>query len=386
MRIIVAHNAYQQYGGEDSVVESEIHMLKSRGHEVVTFSKHNDHINEMSKVEILGNTFWSKNTTDDIRNLIAEFKPDLIHSHNTFPLISPSLYWAAERENIPIIQTLHNFRLMCLNGVYLRNNQVCEDCSGKLPWRGILRKCYRRSGIQSAVLASMLTFHRGIGTYRNKVSKYIALNNFCRNKFIEAGLPESKIVVKPNFVELKPFMERKRAGVLFVGRLSVEKGINVLLEAAIKLPNVEIKVAGTGSDANSLKNVNNVTLLGSLTSNEVQNQMAAAVALVMPSIWFENFPRTLVEAFASGLPVIASRIGALAELIEDNVNGLLFDPGNAQDLKEKIEWAISHPEKMSQMGQKARQKYDEEYTAEKNYSQLIKIYEDTIRDISYEGC
>jgi glycosyltransferase involved in cell wall biosynthesis len=227
MRILLAHNAYQHSGGEDRVVESEIALLRAHGHEVAEYRRHNDEITEMSRPMLAANTLWSRHSGNEVERLIKVFRPDVLHAHNTFPLISPALYWAAERAGVPVVQTLHNFRLMCLNAMFLREGKVCEDCSGRSPWRGAVRKCYRASATQSAVLAGMLVLHRGLGTYRNKVARYIALNDFCRNKFIEGGLPAERIAVKPNFVDWGELssppvfgQERARQGVLFVGRLS----------------------------------------------------------------------------------------------------------------------------------------------------------------------
>jgi glycosyltransferase involved in cell wall biosynthesis len=324
------------------------------------------------------NTFWSKRTVNDLEKLIAEFAPDVIHAHNTWPLISPSLYWAAERSGLPVVQTLHNFRLMCLSGVLLRDGKVCEDCMGHLPWRGVVRKCYRGSTAQSAIMAAMTALHRSIGSYRKKVTRYIALNEFCREKFIEGGIPAGRIVVKPNFVDFPEPETFARTGLLFVGRLSVEKGIKTLAQA-MGYPDVpNLSVAGEGPEMHLLEGVAEITRLGSLAADAVQREMCRASALVLPSIWYENFPRTLVEAFACGLPVIASRIGALAELVRDGETGLLFEPGNAQDLAAKMIWAKSHPEEMERMGSNARKQYESEFSAEVNYRLLMKIYDESI--------
>jgi glycosyltransferase involved in cell wall biosynthesis len=379
-RILFIHNAYQQRGGEDSVVEAEIALLRTHGHEVETYFRHNDEIAGLSTVTIAQQTLWSSRTTHEVSELIRNFCPDVIHVHNTLPLISPSVYWAAARAGVPVVQTLHNFRLMCLGALYLREGKVCEDCAGHLPWRGVMHKCYRGSAAASAVLAGMLTLHRGLGTYRNKVSRYIALNDFCRNKFIEGGLPADRIVVKPNFVDFPAPQDLPRQGLLFVGRLSMEKGIEALAYAAALLPDAQLRVAGDGPQAAFLDGVRGVTRLGSLSGLAVRREMNSAVALVIPSIWYENFPRTIVEAFAMGLPVIASRIGALADLVRDGETGLLFEPGNARDLADKMAWALAHPESMAEMGRKARVQYEAEFTAERNYAKLMTIYEDVIRE------
>jgi glycosyltransferase involved in cell wall biosynthesis len=277
-----------------------------------------------------------------------------------------------------VVQTLHNFRLHCPQAMYLRDGKVCEDCMGKLPWRGVVHGCYRGSRVQTAVLAGMVSWHRAIHTWDTKVTRYIALNEFCRNKFIQGGLPPERVVVKPNFVDFPALEACARTGFLFVGRLSSEKGVDVLVHAFGLIASASLRVAGTGPEANLLQGVPGLIALGALPGEQVRQEMAGSLALVLPSIWYENFPRTLVEAFGCGLPVIASRIGALAELVTDGVNGLLFEPGNAKDLADKMRWAQQHPTEMAAMGHNARKLYEAEFTAERNYQQLMVIYQDAI--------
>lgn len=379
MRLLVVHNAYQHRGGEDAVVESEVALLRAHGHAVEIYTRSNDELLGMSMLAMAQQTLWSSRTTQEITALIRHFQPDVIHAHNTFPLISPSLYWAAARAGVPVVQTLHNYRLLCLNGLFLREGNVCKECLGRLPWRGVAHKCYRSSRAASAVVAVMLLLHRVLRTYRNKLARYIALNDFSRNKFIEGGLPAERIVVKPNFVDLPIPEALPRQGLLFVGRLSVEKGIRTLASAAAFFSDSCLRIAGDGPDRALLEGVKGITLLGNLTGETVRLEMNRASALVLPSIWYENFPRTIVEAFATGLPVIASRIGALADLVRDGETGLLFEPGNALDLSNKMAWALAHPDAMANMGRKARAQYEAEFTADRNYEQLIEIYESAVR-------
>ena len=382
MKILFVHNAYQHRGGEDTVVESEIALLRSHGHEVETWFRSNDEVAGMSSLSLARNTLWSDRTQHELVDRVRRFQPDVIHAHNTFPLISPSLYWAAAHAGVPVVQTLHNFRLMCLNALFLREGKVCEDCMGQVPWRGVVRACYRGSHAASAALAGMLTLHRGLGTYRNKVARYIALNEFCRGKFIEGGLPAERVVVKPNFVDFDIPEPVARAGLLFVGRLSVEKGVATLAQAMTLLPDAKLRVAGDGPEAGLLDGVAGVTRLGSLPGETVRQEMNRAAALVVPSIWYENFPRTIVEAFATGLPVIASRIGALADIVRDGETGLLFEPGNPRDLADKAVWALAHPEQMAAMGRNARAQYEAEFSAEVNYRRLMGIYDGVLEQKS----
>jgi glycosyltransferase involved in cell wall biosynthesis len=382
VRVLLVHNAYQQRGGEDSVVASEGNLLRDHGHAVMEITRHNDDVARMGRLRLVSDTLWSTRTLHEMERAIGDFQPDIVHVHNTFPLLSPSVYWAADRLNVPVVQTLHNFRLMCPQAMFLRDGKVCEDCLGTVPWRGAMRGCYRGSRMQSAVLAGMVTLHRGVGTWQRKVTRYIALNEFCRRKFMEGGLPSDRLVVKPNFVE-RPKTALKtgtpRDGFLFVGRLSPEKGVEVLIEAMqqseLTVERPTVSVVGDGPLAERVRAEPSLRWYGAQTAPAVAEAMARAAMLVLPSVWYENFPRTLVEAFAQGLPVLASRIGALAELIEDGVTGLLFEAGDAQDLARKMAWAKANPQAVVRMGQAARERYERDYTPEVNYGQLMTIYQ-----------
>lgn len=380
MRVLIAHNAYQQRGGEDSVVEAEVDLLRRHGHTVQLYSRHNDEIDALPRASLARQTFWSSRTVEEVSGLIQSFRPDVIHVHNTFPLISPALYWAAFRAGVPVVQTLHNFRLLCPQAMFLRAERVCEDCLGHLPWRGVARRCYRGSAAQTAVLAGMLAVHRGLGTWRNKVTRYIALNAFCRDKFIAGGLPAARLSIKPNFVDMPPVAGGPRRGGLFVGRLSPEKGLDVLLAALDRLAELSLPFIGSGLEQSRVGAHPSARMLGSKSQAAVLAAMREAAWLVMPSICYENFPRTLVEAFACGLPVIASRLGAMANLIEDGRTGLLFTPGDVADLARKMAWAEAHPDEMRAMGEHARREYEAKYTPEINYRQLLAIYAEAISE------
>lgn len=378
MKILIVHNAYQQRGGEDVVVEDEVALLRAHGHQIEMFTRHNDTLTESSKLYVAANTFWSHRTAKNFQIALTRFAPDVVHVHNTFPQISPAVHWVAHRSNTPTVQTLHNFRLHCPQAMYLRHGHVCEDCLDKNPWRGAMRGCYRQSISQSTVLAGMLTLHRVLGTWENKVTRFIALSQFSRDKLIQGGLPADRIVVKPNFVDLPPQLDRPRKGFLSVGRLSVEKGIDVLVKTVTQNPQLAVRIAGSGPQNTLVHQVPGITALGPVSPEVVWAEMTRATALVLPSICYENFPRTLVEAFACGLPVIASRIGSLAELVDDGETGLLFSAGDSDDLSQKMCWAEQNPTEMARMGRNARAKYDAEFTADTNYQQLMSIYQDAI--------
>lgn len=377
-RVLVVHNGYQQHGGEDSVVEAELALLAAGGHAVEAYRRHNDEIDGLSHVQLVRDTLWSRRTHEEVTALVARFRPDVVHVHNTHPLISPSLHWAAARAQVPVVQTLHNFRLLCPQGMLLRDRHVCEDCVGRVPWRGVVHRCYRDSAAQSAVVAASVTLHRAIGTWRHKVRRYIALNGFCRDVFVRGGMPAERIAIKPNFVDVPAAPGAARAGGLFVGRLSVEKGTGVLAGALARRPQIVVDVIGAGEREADLDGLPNARRLGFLPLPQILERMRRACWLVLPSLWYENFPRTIVEAYACGLPVIASRLGALPELVEEGVTGLLFEPGSAEDLARVLDWAEAHPDDMARMGANARARYDALYTPERNLQMLNRIYTDAI--------
>ena len=378
-RVLLLHNRYQHRGGEDSVVDSEVELLRERGHDVELITWDNEEIKALSQAQAAVRTLWSGDSTRRVSDAIERLRPDVVHVHNSFPLASPSVYWAADRAGLPVVKTLHNFRLMCPQAMLLRDGRVCEDCLGRVPWRAVRHRCYRDSAAASAACASMLVTHRLLGTWQHRITRYIALNRFCRDKFIEGGLPAERIVIKPNFVASEPPRpDTGRDGLLFVGRISPEKGIDTIARAARLMPEATIRVIGSGPAEDRLRGIPNVELLGPKSGAEVMAWMARSVALLLPSVWYENFPRTLVESFAQGLPVIASRIGALGELIDHGRTGLLFEVGNPEDLAARSQQALADPAAMRRMGEAARRTYEEHYTPEVNYGILTGIYDEAI--------
>lgn len=381
MRILVAHNAYQQHGGEDSTVPAEIAMLKAYGHDVVQYTLSNDVIDTMPRLQLASRTLWSWPAYRELRALIRHSVPDLVHFHNTFPLISPAAYYAARREGVPVVQTLHNYRLFCCNAVLFRNGGTCQDClGGALPWRGVVRACYRGSRVASAAVATMVGAHKAIGTWRNAVGLYIALSQSSRHKLIAGGLGADKIAVKPNFVYPDPGVGPGGGGYcLCVGRLSAEKGVLTLIDAwrRLDLPQT-LKIVGDGPmgalAASAAVGRSNIELLGRRSQADVYDLIGRADLLIAPSECFETFGLVVAEAFAKGTPVLVARIGGLPELVTDGGNGLLFEPGNAADLAEKARRLLSEPDTLWRMRSAAREAYERNFTVEVNHAMLMAIY------------
>lgn len=385
MKILFVHNAYQHFGGEDAVVDSEMALLRSRGHALELYTRHNDELHALSPASAALSALWSRRSAHEVNAACDSLQPDLIHVHNTFPLISPSIYWTAARRRIPVVQTLHNFRLLCPQGTFLRNGAVCEDCLGKSPWRAVARKCYRESLPQSAVLVTMLSAHRAAGTYQHQVTRYIALSAFSRDRFIAGGLPAQRLRIKPNFVDaaVQPGWGAREGG-LYVGRLSPEKGIGTLLAALRQGGGARIEAIGAGPSEAEVARELGERYLGFRSRDDIMQKMRSASFLIVPSMCLEQLPTTILEAFACGLPVIASRLGALASIVRDGVTGLLFDSGDPADLAGKIAWAAAHGDEMKQMGRAARAEYEAKYTPSINYQMLVEIYEDAIAAVHGE--
>lgn len=382
MKILVVHNYYQQPGGEDRVYEAEANLFEAYGHRVVRYYVHNDQIQRLNPLALALGTIWNSATYRELRSLIRREKPQVIHFHNTFPLVSPAVYFAARAEGVPVVQTLHNYRLLCPNALFFREGRVCEDCLGRLvPWPGVVHRCYRGSVAPSGAVAAMLTVHRALGTWSRMVDVYIALTEFARRKFIEAGLPAEKIVVKPNFVHPEPGAGEGKGGyALFVGRFSPEKGLDTLLTAWEQLEGkLPLRIVGDGPLAGKVneaaRRLKGVEWLGRRPREEVLVLMKEANFLIFPSIWYEGFPMTIVEAYAVGLPVLASNLGSMSYLVDPGRTGLHFRPGDPGDLAAKVEWAWTHPHQLAEMRREARAEYEAKYTAERNYEMLMDIYQ-----------
>jgi glycosyltransferase involved in cell wall biosynthesis len=382
MNILMLHNGYRIRGGEDESFETEWRMLRDAGHTVQTIHVHNGDVEEKGKVAVALQSVWSKSSYDLVDRRLRERHFDVLHVQNFFPLLSPSVYAAAKKHNVAVVQTLRNYRLLCPSVFLFRDGHVCEDCVGKtFKYPSVLHGCYRNSRLGSLSVAAMCGIHSLAGTWEKNVDVYISLTDFARQKFVQAGFAEEKIVTKANCVYPDPGAGNGKGGfALFVGRLSAEKGIATLLSAWERLKSDWVlKIAGEGPLSAELRarTRNNPTVewLGPKSSSEVKDLMGAAKVTVFCSEWYETFGRVAIESFAKGTPVIASRIGALAEVVDHFRTGLLFEPGNAGDLARQIKWCFDNPAAIDSMRQLARAEYEQKYTAAVNCMRLTECYE-----------
>ena len=383
MKVLLIHNFYHSSApsGEDIVFKSEVELLRKKGIQVITNERYNDEIAKVNRLKVAVETIRSRKTYKELLDLIKREKPNIAHFHNIWYLISPSAYYACQEMGVPVVQTLHNFRIFCVNGLMMRNGKVCEDCLGRVPWRGVVKGCYRNSVFYSTPVALTEFIHKIAKTWENKVDAYIALTEFVKKKYIEGGLPEEKIFIKPNFLANPPepcFAHKGYA--IFLGRLSMEKGLYTLIEAWKDIKGFTLKMVGDGPLKEGLKEfalkygIDNIEWMGRKTHQECLKLLKGSMFVVLPSQCYENFPMTILEAFACGKPVIASNLGAMAELVEDGKTGLLFEPGNPEDLANKMKWMIEHEDVCIEMGRNARSEFEAKYTAEKNYKILMDIY------------
>jgi glycosyltransferase involved in cell wall biosynthesis len=385
MKILSVHNSYQKPGGEDQVFAQEAELLRAHGHEVLLFQASNDQVNGKSPLVLLGNTIWNQQMHRGLRALMQREKPDIVHVHNTFPVISPAVYYAANEEAIPVVQTLHNYRTLCPAATLFRDGHVCEDCLGKrIPWPGVVHGCYRGSRLATAAGAAMLATHNYKQTWSKAVSSYIALTEFARGKFIQGGFPAGKIVVKPNYLQTDPGRGEARGNyALFVGRLTPEKGISTLLEAWRQIgSDLPLEIAGDGPLAPEVdkasREMESVTWLKWLPRAEILQRMKDASVLILPSTWYEGFPMIIAEAFAVGLPVIASNLGSMSTIVDHQRTGLHVEAGRPTSLVEAVRWWGAHPAEAARMRVQARLEYETKYTADVNYAQLMTIYDSVL--------
>jgi glycosyltransferase involved in cell wall biosynthesis len=396
MRILQVHNEYRAPGGEETVLELEHDLLQSKGHQVGQFI--------VSNVDLLSATLrtgiettWSHRSYKKLRKVLRQSSPDLMHVHNTFPLLSPSVYWAAAMEGIPVVQTWHNYRLVCANGLLLRDLEPCELCVGRVPLPALRYKCYRGSVPATGAVVAMQVAHRILGTYLRKVDAHIALTEFERSVVVRYGVPAESVHVKPNFVpdpssSLSPSLKRKKQ-VVFVGRLAFEKGVDMLLEAwgRLKLSGFELIIAGDGPDRANLErkfaDLPGLVWRGWVDRAQVLREIAQSSYLIMSSRWYEGLPMVLVEALSVGTPLILPNHAQMPDNVTSGGNSLLFAPGSVEDLTRVLRQALRIDDAVWQRwSANSRDNYLAHFTPEMNYRQLMNVYRRATEHARGQGC
>ena len=381
MRILIVHNRYRLKGGEESVVESESELLSAKGHTVKVLFRDSSEIERFTlpqKMRLVSDIAWSSKSFDMMRNTVREFRADIVHAHNIHPLWSPSIFSAAHESGAATVMTLHNYRLVCQNGLLMRNGRTCSECLDHGHWRGVVHRCVGGSLCGSLAMSRMMWINDRNGTWRNDVDAFISLTNDAKEIFSRGGVPADRIYVKPNCVAdplTGDAVVVTRLGALFIGHLLAFKGIEMLLDAwqQIEYP---LCVVGEGPllDKLRLQARKNITFVGRLPYSEVLKLLSSSSFVLFPSHAREGFPRVIVEAFAMGRAVIASRHGAMKEIVRHNETGLLYDQGNVDDLRRQAALLAGNPTLALSLGQAARREYLHKYTADSNYRQLIDVY------------
>ena len=380
-RVLMVHNFYQIGGGEHTVFQNEVQLLRDHGHEVVEYTRSNDELKK-SKIKLVLSplsTMWSFRTYREVKKIIKEKKIDVVHCHNTFPLISPSVYYAARKEKVPVIQTIHNFRFLCPNGTFFCDGHICELCRENGNFKEALsHNCYRNSKIQTLVVVAMLKLHRFLGTYR-KIN-YIFLTEFNKEKFKDLiDIHGSNVFVKPNFVgeaEGDAHISGSKVFV-FAGRLEENKGIKLLLERWSLLPDeFKLHIYGDGTLKEDVEktaeNASNIRYFGFQPQEVVLEDLKTACALAFPSVWYEGFPMIIAESFSVGCPVMSTNLGNQGALVRQSKGGALFEPDSEQSFLEAVETLVKENEKLSR---NARAYYEQELNKESNYKRIMEIYE-----------
>ena len=392
MKVLWLHNHYKVWGGESAAAEREARLLAAQpGVEVVQEAVHNDAIDDMSVLQKLAlplQNAWSLGAYRRVRELCRSVRPDVVHAHNVWPLLSPSVFAAARREGVPTVFTAHNFYLFCLNGVFFRDGAICTDCKGSLPWAGLAHRCYR--GIAgSATRFGAAVLHRALRTF-HKVDRILTPTEFARGQFLDAGFDPMRVQSKwlscedRGALPMPPHDATSPRRFVVACRLVREKGVHVLLEARRRATTPWIlQIAGDGPERESLATAaralgHAVEMLGQLRPEELATTMQRATAVLLPSVWYETFGLTAIEAFALGRPVVASAIGALNEVVDD-ASGLRVAHGDAAAWAAAIDRLAGDPALAAQLGQGARSRYLAHFTPERDAERLLAVYRSIAR-------
>lgn len=390
MKILQVHNFYRIRGGECSVVDEENKLLKNAGHEVVQFSRQSQDIDKTSifnKIKSFINIPFNKSIYNEVINQFKYNKPDVAHIHNVFPLISPSIYSALHDLEIPIVQTLHNYRFLCPNAQFFTKGNICQKCTDTGFKNAFTNRCIRNNYAVSALYATAISRLWRSGVIPGYIDQFIALNNFVSNKMKISGVPNEKISICGNFIApLASKVVEPKDYILYLGRLSAEKGIHTLLRAVSSLPGVVLKVAGSGPEEEALKSyvLKNsqlqVEFLGHMNGDAKIKLIAEAKCMIVPSEWYENFPISILESLSLGTPVIASDIGGLSDMIVSEKTGLLFKAGDYFQLAECIKKLISDTPKLEKMSKYSIEYAKSYFGPEQHLHQLIDIYSSAIKN------
>jgi glycosyltransferase involved in cell wall biosynthesis len=373
MRVLVLHSRYLSgsLSGENRVVDDEIRLLQEAGHNVVEQVVEPSDVSVASRARLGAHTIWSQSAAAAVRELVRRRRPDVVHFHNLFPALSPAAVRAAS--DVPTVMTLHNFRLLCLPATFVRDGRICESCLGKSPWRGIIHRCYRGSALGSSALAASLTLHRRLRSFE-AVDRFLAVSEFVRGCHLTAGFPAERVHVKRNFAWPTERREGPGGYFLYLGRLSPEKGVGTLVDAwrTIRAPLV---IAGDGPQASDLHRgaPDAVEIRGAIAPAEVVPLLRGARALLFPSTCYEGGPRSIIEAYAAGVPVIGSDIGGIPELIEHQVSGVLVRPRDGSGWASAVE-ALLDDSTSERLGAGAWCRWSRLYEPTRALSALEAIY------------
>jgi glycosyltransferase involved in cell wall biosynthesis len=391
VKILFIHN-YHRLGsssGDDIVVNNEIQLLRTNGNEIVIYAKSNSEFQEQNFIHKFINLTqipWSWQNFKTLQRIIKKEDPDIIHSHTFFPFITPSAYFIASEMGKPIIQTLHDFYFFCPQAFFFKNGQICERCSEKGLHNAILNRCFKNSFIKSSIPVITLSLIKNLNII-GKITAFITFTKFGKSKFSQLGIPSDRIFIKPHFLpdidnQLSYGDDKYGKNFLFLGRLGDEKGIEFLIDVWQRLTDIPLVIVGSGPLEASIRrqteNMTNVKYIGFISHDDIFKELKKAYAVIAPSLCYETFNLSIVEAYTVGTPVIATNLGAMADLVIPGKTGLLFERNNKEELIEKVKWLWENKEERDRMGTNARKEFEEKYTAEKNYKMLMNIYEKAI--------